>query len=214
LCRLEWWDLKQDQPLLLTKNLADEQRLDGIAITSDGSFAIAYGNKSVQSWNLTAAKLEREWPVKQDAMQQGVIVTPDQRYFARYCGGEIRSRTGALIFQATNTVIDIHEIRTGQLVQHLELKKDWREPSQQARPVALHLEAGWLIAKDEKNELQLWSLKTGQLWASLAAHDGAPFSASFSQDGRSLVTAGPGVLRLWPLPLIEQEVLELQKQVR
>jgi hypothetical protein len=41
LCRLEWWDLKQDQPLLLTKNLADEQRLDGIAITSDGSFAIA-----------------------------------------------------------------------------------------------------------------------------------------------------------------------------
>ena len=118
-------------------------------------------------------------------MLGGVIFTPDRKHLLRYRNGELRNG----FVYATNTVLDIHEISSGRLVQNLELR-DWSTLNS-VTPLAVHLGEGWLAASRQQGAstvLEMWELKTGKLWAQWSPHDGAPFSASFSHDGRLLVT--------------------------
>jgi WD40 repeat protein len=208
-CRLEWWDVEQGRCLAVWNESAEEPSLAGIALTEDARFAVTPSGEGTKVWRVATGTVEHAWPRRADAINSGVIWTPDRRHLVRYSEGELQN--GRLFIPMT-PVLDIHETNTGRLVQHLELKRNWQQPNQ-AIPLAFHWETGWLAAKttDGKNELQCWNLKTGQLWAYWQPHGRATFSAAFSHDGQLLVTASEGTLRLWPLPLLQREVQALER---
>jgi WD40 repeat protein len=206
-CRLECWDLDQAQRLRVWNEADDEPNLLSLTLVEEGQFAVTHNAKGYKIWTVPDGKVtfEQDWPVPAP-LAKGVLFTPDRRYLASYRTGE---QQAAMMFRDTNTALEIREIRTAQLVQRLELT-DWSSPNT-SWPLALHREADWLAADNHKGGLELYSLKTGKLWAYWTPHDGAPFSATFSPDGQLLVTASEGSLRLWPLPLLRREVEELER---
>ncbi len=207
-CRLEWWDVEEGRRAAVWNQGTDEVNLLMADMVADGRYAVTQSEAGIKVWNADTGKVEHSWPVA-SPMLGGVIFTPDRKHLLRYRNGELRNG----FVYATNTVLDIHEISSGRLVQNLELR-DWSTLNS-VTPLAVHLGEGWLAASRQQGAstvLEMWELKTGKLWAQWSPHDGAPFSASFSHDGRLLVTHSERTLRLWPLPLLRRGVEELTRK--
>jgi hypothetical protein len=56
-----------------------------------------------------------------------------------------------------------------------------------------------VVTASSDETARVWDAKTGQVLAQLAG-DGRIWSAVFSPDGQSVVTASDGATRVWPLP--------------
>ena len=154
-------------------------------------------------WDVANGKIKESFPFY---LAGGYCLSPDRRHLCRYTMGEIRDG----ILREKNTVLDIQELATGQLVQHLELPGDGY--NFRSRPFAFHLQTGHLATSKEDGGLELWNLKTGKVWAQWQPHEAAFLpGAALSLDGQLLVTSSGNAMRLWPLPYLQQEVEKLAR---
>jgi WD40 repeat protein len=210
-CRLEWWDVEEGRRLAVWNEQSEEHDLYEVTLVPGDRFAVTRSRDSIKVWNVDTGKVDQDLPIPKWLTGNGVLFTPDGQYLVCYSSGKLLDGKS---IQRTNTVLDIHKVSTGERVQHLELR-DWSTLND-VTPLAVHFDAGWLVAqrwgpREGAVQLELWDLKTGKLWAFWTPHDGAPFAASFSHDGRLLVTHRDGELRLWPLPLLQQGMEEVTR---
>ncbi len=203
---LEWWDLAEGKRLAVWNEGAPEKDLLQITLVADGRFALTLcRSESSKLWDIASGTIKETLPSQFDKVRTcGHCLSPDHRHLCRFIitREEIDRKHVA---KRKPTVVDIHEIATGQLVQHLTLKDAYG--GWDASPVAFHLETGWLAAKSGAY-MELWNLKTGELWARWLHESGF---VAISHDGQILATTSGNMLRLWPLPYLKQEVEKLER---
>ena len=207
-CRLEWWDFEEGRRLAIWNESAEEDGLAHMTLAGDGRFVVTEGAKTVKVWNVATGQVEHQWPTEEPFT--GVLFTPDRRHLARFSTGTWHGRGPS----EHSIGLEIYDLVIGRLVRNMELK-DYHSQNR-TRPIALHPGGSWLATYDDQHHLlELWNLTTGKLWAAWTPHEGAQCMASFSPDGKLLITGGGGSLRLWPLDWLRDEVTLLErKEVR
>ena len=179
-----------------------------ITLVADGRFALTRCWDNSKVWDTATGTVKETLPSDFGGWTGGLCLSPDRRHLCRFTTAEIGADGFA---KSKPTVLDIHDIATGQLVQHLELRHPYGSGGANTTPLAFHLDTGWLATTSEAY-LELWNLKTGKLWARWLPHEGALFGAvAMSHDGQILATTSGNMLRLWPLPFLQQEVEKLQR---
>jgi hypothetical protein len=202
LARLEWWDVEDGRRLAVLDGAGKNQGQYmpwGMRLAGTGESAVVHGYENITIWNVANGNVVQHWP-RDTTVALMAVFTPDGRYLASVRSGEWVNERSIV---GTKTKVDIYEISTGRLVQSRELSDSGDSISPTA--IALHLESGWLALK-RGDRLELWNLQTGALWAWWVPHEGADFTSVFSHDGKLLVTASAGTIRLWPLQQLQRQV--------
>ncbi len=209
--RLEWWDLENRQRLAVWNEGADETGgLLELKLVADGRFAVTESENTIKLWNVAKGNVEKAWTRKW--VWDGLIFTPDGQHFIHYQTAVLKDNQLDPPFEDLG--LGIYETDTQKLLRRLKLSDSSSLKEFLVVPLALHLQAGWLVAArigEHVGDLNLWNVKTGELWATWKPHDGADFLANFSHDGKLLITSSHGTIRIWPLTELERGVEQLER---
>jgi WD40 repeat protein/serine/threonine protein kinase len=94
-------------------------------------------------------------------------------------------------------------------VVRIRIKYQWTKHENTVSGLALSPASPLVATLSHDNTVRLWSLETGAERAVLTGHTQRPVAGAFSQDGRTLVTAGElGSIRVWDVATA-QELLTL-----
>ncbi|XXY21628.1 AAA family ATPase [Sorangium sp. So ce216] len=175
----ERFPFSRDSEALLRTLEGHTSLVYGVAVTSDGRFAVsASDDKTLKVWDLATGQPLRTLQGHTAAVV-GVAVTQDGRF---------------AVSASDDKTLKVWDLATGQLLRTLQ------GHTAAVVGVAVTQDGRFAVSASDDKTLKVWDLATGQLLRTLQGHTGAVKGVAVTQDGRFAVSASDDkTLKVWDL---------------
>ncbi|WP_437839851.1 AAA family ATPase [Sorangium sp. So ce1153] len=175
----ERFPFSRDSEALLRILEGHANSVQGVAVTSDGRFAVsASTDKTLKVWDLATGQLLRTLEAHTEPVN-AVAVTLDGRF---------------AVSASTDKTLKVWDLATGQPLRTLQGHADSVEG------VAVTSDGRFAVSASTDKTLKVWDLATGQLLRTLQGHTREVMAVAVTSDGRLAVSASwDETLKVWDL---------------